>query len=331
MPYDNKWLAKHTEEIVEPDLPIIDPHHHFWQQSAFGRYMLDDLWSDTESGHNIERTVFLECHAEYYKDGPEDRRSLGETNFVAGLAAETVESSEHDVHIAAIVGHVDLTLGARVSEILEAHLELSPDLFRGIRQSASWDASDELGGSGPDPRLYEGDSFREGFAELLSLGLSFDAWSYFTQLPQLADLARAFPDTTVVVDHLGGPLGIGPYAVNRNDVFGQWQENITELSKCENVALKLGGLGMPHVGNGWHEQDTPPGSQAVAAAYKPYCDHAIEQFGPHRCMFESNFPVDKLSVSYSVLWNAFKVVTANFSADEKAALFYRTAESVYRL
>ncbi len=331
MPYDTAWLAQLTEEIVDPDLPIVDPHHHFWKQSSWGPYMLEDLWADTESGHRIERTVFLECRSEYYESGSEERKPLGETAFVDSLAREAAESSSHRVSVSAIVGHADLNLGARVEEVLQGHLEMSPQLFRGIRHSASWDASDEVNDSSRGSCVYQKETFREGFAKLAPLGLSFDAWNFFLQLPELVELARAFPETTIIANHLGGPLGIGPYAGRKEELFTEWQQHITELSSCANVILKLGGLGMPHVGHGWHEQTKPPGSDVLATAYKPYCHHAIEKFGPHRCMFESNFPVDKLSVSYHVLWNAFKIVAAGYTKDEKADLFELTAERVYRI
>ena len=330
MPYDPSWLAQLEEEIIEPELRIVDPHHHFWKQSRWGPYLLDDLWSDTGSGHRVEKTVFLECHAEYYQDGPEEQRPLGETEFVAGLAAEAAESEDHMVRVGAIVGNADLGIGAGVEEVLQAHLEKS-DLFRGIRHSGSWDADEEVGGSGHGQEVYLSERFREGFAKLAPLGMSFDAWVFFTQLSEVVELARAFPETSIIMDHLGGPVGIGPYAGRQEELFAEWKRQITELGSCENVVLKLGGLGMPHVGNGWHDQDRPPGSEAVAAAYRPYCLHAMETFGPDRCMFESNFPVDKLSMSYQVLWNAFKLVAADFSPDEKKALFGGTAERVYRL
>ena len=330
MPYDPSWLAQLEEEIIEAELRIVDPHHHFWKQSRWGRYLLDDLWADTESGHRVEKTVFLECHAEYYQDGSEERRPLGETEFVAGLAAEAAESEDHPVRVGAIVGNADLGIGARVEEVLQVHLEKS-DLFRGIRYSASWDADAEVGGSGHGREVYRGERFREGFAKLAPLGLSFDAWNFFTQLFELVELARVFPETSIIMDHLGGPVGIGRYADREDELFAVWREKMTELSRCENVVLKLGGLGMPHVGYGWHEQARPPGSEVVAAAYRPYFMHAMETFGPERCMFESNFPVDKLSMSYQVLWNAFKLVAADFSPDEKKALFAGTAERVYRL
>ena len=326
--YDLAWLAQQDEEIVEPELRIVDPHHHFWKQSPFGRYLLDDLWADTGCGHRVETTVFLECSAQYREDGPEERRCLGETEFVAELAAEAARSKEHLVRVGGIVGHANLALGARVEEVLQAHLEIS-DLFRGIRHGAAWD--EEVGGARRGPHVYGIEDFSEGFAKLAPLGLSFDAWNFVAQMPELVELARLFPETTIIMNHLGGPIGVGSYSGRHEELFAQWRQQITELSRCENVVLKLGGLGMPHVGNGWHERERPPGSEDVAAVYLPYCLHAVEQFGAERCMFESNFPVDKISVSYQVLWNAFKLVAAGFSADEKEALFGGTAERVYRL
>ena len=322
------WLAQVQEEILEPDLPIVDPHHHFWVESGFGRYLLDDLWADTGAGHRVERTVFLECRAEYLREGPQALRPVGETRFVAGLAAQTAAGPEGAARVGAIVGHADLLRGAAVEEVLHAHLEASP-LFRGIRHSASWDRglsrSAEGGGRYLDP------AFREGFARLGPLGLSFDAWIYHSQIPELEDLARAFPGTTIVLDHLGGPLGTGPYEGRREEVFEVWRGHMESLSRCPNVNVKVGGIAMPLNGFAWHERDRPPGSEELAEADRPWCLHAIESFGPGRCMFESNFPVDKVSVSYPVLWNAFKRIAAEFSAADKEALFRGTASRVYRL
>ena len=327
------WLDQVTEDIIDPERPIVDPHHHFWRQGAYGRYLLEDLWADTESGHRVEKTVFVECHAEYREDLPEAMRPVGETEFVAHLAALSAEGPGGAARVCGIVGHADLRLGAGVEEVLRSHLEAGQGLFRGIRQHASWDASDEVPKSrtGPPPHLYRLSSFREGFACLAPLGLSFDAWNYHPQIPELADLARAFPGTTIILNHLGGPLGTGPYADQREEVFAQWRRDIAALAEHPNVIAKLGGIAMPLNGFGWQERDRPPTSDELAAAQRPYYLHAIECFGPDRCMFESNFPVEKLSVSYHVLWNSFKKVAEGFAEEEKHALFQGTAESVYRL
>ena len=331
MPVNHEWLSQVTEDIVDPDRPIVDPHHHFWKSGRWGRYLLDDLWADTNSGHRIERTVFLECRAEYDKNVPEIEAPLGETRFVADLAAQSAEGEGAQVR--GIIGQVNFRFGARVEAVLKSHIEAGRGLFRGIRQSCTWDASDLISNSGRNPvqHLYRRDDFREGFAQLAPLGLSFESWLYHTQLPDLTELARAFPDTTIVVNHLGGPLGIGPYANRREEIFTQWAESYAALSECPNVFAKIGGIAMTANGFGWDERDLPPTSDELADAQRPYYLHAIECFGPDRCMFESNFPVEKQSVSYHVLWNAFKKIAADFNEEDKDALFRETADRVYRL
>jgi len=326
------WLDQVAEDALDPDRPIVDPHHHFWQVGPLGRYMLEDWSEDTSSGHRVEKTVFVECHADYRDEGPESMRPLGETEFVAGLAARSVEIGKA-ARVRGIVGHVDLRLGSGVEDLLQAHIEAGQGLFRGIRQHASWDASADVPKSriDPPPNLYGDDDFRKGFARLAPLGLSFDAWNFHPQIPELGELARTFPDTTIVLNHLGGPLGIGPYAGRREEVFSRWQRDLAALGECPGVVVKLGGIAMDINGFGWHERDLPPTSDELAAAQRPYILHAIECFGPGRCMFESNFPVEKLYVSYGVLWNAFKKIAAEFSDTSKDALFRGTAARVYRL
>lgn len=322
------WLALTKEEPIGPDLPICDPHHHLWDRPN-SRYLLDDLMADLGGGHRVVSTVFVECSAMYRQGGPPELRPVGETEFVETVA----KVAPGPVAVAAgIVAHADLTLGARVAEVLEAHLAASPTRFRGIRHSAAWDASPAIGGyMSPPPGLLLDTRFREGFACLGRYGLTFDAWLYHTQLPELADLARAFPDVTIILDHIGGPLHIGPYAGQRDAVFQAWQRGIAGLASCPNVVVKLGGLGMAIGGFGWQDRPAPPGSAELAQAMAPYYLWCIEQFGVDRCMFESNFPVDRRSYSYTVLWNAFKRITQGFSAQERAALFYDTATRMYRL
>ncbi len=269
----------------------------------------------------------------YRADGPEELRVVGETEFVQGIAAQSASGQYGTTRVAAgIVSHADLTLGAAVAAVLEAHIAASINRFRGIRHSSVWDASADIRPyMNPPKGLLLDSKFREGFGCLQKYGLSFDAWLYHPQLTELADLARAFPDTRIIVDHIGGLLGIGPYAGKREEVFQQWKNGITELSTCPNVIVKLGGLGMPVCGFGWNERTTPPNSTELAEAMTPYYLECIEQLGVDRCMFESNFPVDKVSYSYSVMWNAFKSISADFSPEEKAALFHNTAMRVYRL
>ncbi len=325
------WLSLVSEPILEPDRVIVDPHHHLWH-GRDAPYLLDDLWADTESGHRIEKTVFIECGAEYFTDGPEDLRPVGETVFVAEQAAQA-RKDPGKAQIAAIVGHANLKLGAGVREVLEAHVEAGKGLFRGIRHSAAWDASEAIRASHsrPGAHLYLDPKVREGFSTLAGMGLTFEAWLMHPQLPELIDLARAFPETTIVLNHFGGPIGIGPYEGQREEIFLQWKEHIATLAACPNVVAKLGGMAMPINGFGWHKRAKPLTSDEFVEVYKPYYLHTIDCFRTIRTMFESNFPVDKRSISYPVLWNGFKKLVADFSADEKDALFRGTASRVYRL
>jgi len=332
------WLRMTLEEPLDPGLPICDPHHHLWDRPARqdrpgNRYLLEELLQDIDEGHNIIQTVFVECRSMYKRDGPQEMQPVGETEFVQGIAAQSASGQYGTTSVAAgIVGHADLTLGGAVAAVLEAHMEASSNRFRGIRHSSTWDASTDIGSyMNSRKELLLDSRFREGFGCLQRYGLSFDAWLYHPQLPELADLARAYPDTPIIVDHIGGLLGTGPYDQKREEVFQQWKTGIDELSACPNVVVKLGGLGMPMCGFGWNERTTPPSSTELAEAMVPYYHWCIEQFGVDRCMFESNFPVDKVSYSYTVMWNAFKRISKNFSPDERAALFHDTAARVYRL
>ena len=330
-----EWLTSTQEDILEPDLPIVDPHHHFWDFRTH-RYLLDELLADTGSGHNIEATVFLECAAFYRADGPVAEKPVGEVEFVNGLAAMAASGRYGKTRAAAgIVGLADLTLGAPVEDILSQQLAVSGGRFKGIRYVASWDdKTPEVhnGHTHPPRHLYRDHAkFREGFAALGRLGLSFDAWCYSPQLADLVDLCRSFPDQPVVVNHVGGPLGIGWYSDKREEVYADWSASIRDLAACPNVSVKLGGLGMVICGFGFENQPKAPTSEQLATAWKPYIDTCIEAFGTKRCMFESNFPVDKLSGSYHVFWNAFKRLAAGCSDAEKADLFRDTARRFYRL
>ncbi len=317
------------EEVLEPERPICDPHHHLWDRPE-SRYVLDDLLADTGSGHNVISTVFVECAASYRTSGPAELRPVGETEFVDAIAV-AAEASPTKV-AAGIVSFADLNLGPHVGVVLDAHAEASTR-FRGIRHAAGWDASDEVRNSHSDPPegMLATAAFRRGFAELAARGLSFDAWLYHPQLPELTDLARAFPETTIVLDHFGGPLGIGPYEGKRDEIYATWKTAVAELAACGNVVAKLGGLVMPVNGWGFHKRDEPPSSDELAAATRDWYLRAIDVFGPDRCMFESNFPVDKVSCSYRTLWNSFKKIASAFDEAEKDAMFRRTAERVYRI
>jgi predicted TIM-barrel fold metal-dependent hydrolase len=332
IPIRPDWLALRSEEVLEPDLAIIDPHHHLWDHAG-NPYLFPHLMADLGSGHNIESTVFVECRAMYRADGPEELKSLGETEFVNGIAAMSASGTYGTVRAAAgIVGNVDLRIGSRATEILQAHLAVAGGRFRGIRRGSAWHAAGiKATSANPPPGLLLDRDFRAGFACLAPLGLSFDGWLLFTQIDEFLDLARAFPDTTLVLDHVGGPLGIGPYVGKRDEVFAAWRASIGALAQYPNVNVKLGGLGMHVFGSDFHARELPPTSADLAPAWRPYIETCIEAFGSGRCMFESNFPVDKGTCSYRVLWNAFKRITAGCSTAEKAALYSGTARRVYRL
>lgn len=327
------WLARIREEILEPDLPIVDPHHHIWDRPGW-RYMIDELAADLGSGHNIAATVFVQCRSMHRTDGPEAMKPVGETEFVNGVAAIGASGLYGKQRMCAgIVGHADLTLGAAVREVLEAHIAAGGGRFRGIRHISSWDADAGLMNPGypvPEKLLSQSD-FRAGFAELGKLDLSFDAWLYHPQIPELTDLARAFPETAIILDHCGGPLGIGPYTGRGDEVFAAWKASIIELATCPNVTVKTGGLGMRINGHDFHEHADPPSSDRLAEVWKPYIDTCIEAFGANRCMFESNFPVDKGSYGYPIYWNACKKLASGASADEKTDLFSGVAARVYRI
>jgi predicted TIM-barrel fold metal-dependent hydrolase len=333
LPVRQEWLDRRTEPILEPELPIVDPHHHLWDRPGW-RYLLDELLSDTSSGHNVVATVYVQARAMYRVTGPEEMRPVGETEFINGVAAMSASGTYGKTrHCAGIVGHADLTLGSRAEPVLAAHIRAGGDRFRGIRHITAWDADASVRNPAySPPRGLLGDkSFHEGFAVLGRLGLSFDAWLYHPQIGELADLARAFPATKIVLNHVGGPIGIGAYAGKRNEVFAAWAASIEALAACPNACVKLGGLGMRMGGFGFHEQPEPPSSEALAAAWRPYVETCIAAFGASRCMFESNFPVDKGSYGYPVFWNACKLLAKGASKSEKADLFAGTAARFYRL
>ena len=327
------WLGQIQEDPIDPDLPICDPHHHLWDRPD-SYYMLREFLRDVSGGHNIRRTVYIECAAMYRQDGPAPMRAVGETEFAQGLAARSASGQYGPAAVAAgIVSHADLTLGAAVAPLLEAHARAGHNRFRGIRHQNAWDARSEIPDARTKPhrKLFADPRFREGFACLRDFNLTFDAWMYSPQLMDLVSLANAFPQTSIILDHAGTPPGTGPYAGRREEIFVQWKDSIAAVAACPNVVVKLGGLAMPICGFGWETHAAPPTSQQLADATAHYYLHCIEQFGADRCMFESNFPVDKMSCSYTVLWNSFKRITQDFSPCDRAALFHDNAAQTYRL
>ena len=332
------WLELTVEDPIEPGMPILDPHHHFWKREG-DIYLLEDLLADTRSGHRINQTVFVECHSEYRTQGPEELRSVGEVEFVEGIAAANVlrqaqddgEGNETAV-AAAIVGNADLMLGDRVEPVLEALSEAGKGRFRGIRCTTAWDASPDITTARANSAgMLANAEFRKGLACLERMGLTFDCIVYHPQLAEVSDMARAFPGLTIILNHVGRPLGIGPYAGRREELMPEWRAGIDAVAECPNVVVKVGGLGNPISGFDWHQRPFPPGSGEIATAAAPYYLYCIEKFGAGRCMFESNFPVDKQSCSYVVCWNAFKRLARDFSPTEQADLFHNTAARAYGL
>ncbi|MBT6273619.1 MAG: amidohydrolase family protein, partial [Chromatiales bacterium] len=317
------WIAQVNEAALDPELPICDPHHHLWRDKGHTGwpYLLDDLHADTGRGHNVVRTVYLECHAEYLTDGPEHMRPVGETQFVIDVAEQSARTGKAE--IAGIVGHANLALGDAIEEILAAHEAAARGRFRGIRYITAED---------PHPPLSMGRSvsmdhagYLAGVRKLGALNYSYDAMVYHPQLPLLATVARSCPDTRIVINHLGGFLGTGPYKDRREESMLDWRAGMAQLAKCPNTYLKLGGIGMPMMGHRWDKQDVPATSQQLADLWGDPIRYAIEQFGAERCMFESNYPVDMRGAGYAVLWNAFKRITMDLSADEKRFLFHDAA------
>ena len=327
-PQTPEWLDSIVEDVVDPDVEVIDPHHHLWPVGGSLPYGLDDLLADLGTGHRVVDTVFVECGAAYRTDGPPEQAPVGETEFVAGEA----ERSPQQV-MGGIVAHADLRLGVALDDVLDAHEEAGRGRFRGIRHAGSHALHPEvltIPGGAP-AGLYADPDFRAGVTRLGARGLTYDTWHYHYQNQDFADLARAVPDTTLVLDHFGTPLGVGPYESQREQIFTQWKSDIAEIAACENVVAKIGGLAMPDNGFGWHTAERPPTSDEFIEAQGRYYLHTIEQFGPERCMFESNFPVDRFSLPYRTVWNAFKKLVADFSPDERDAVLRGTAARVYRL
>jgi L-fuconolactonase len=328
---DEAWLNRLHEDILEPDLPIVDAHHHLWERPS-GRYLLDELRADLGSGHNVCATVFIQCGYAYRSDGAPEMRPVGETERVATIAAQAVAAGAPGI-CAGIVGYCDFRLrGKQVDAVVEAHVAAGGGRFRGIRQSAGWDAAIVSTTSAVPPRgLLLDPTFRAGLARLGKYDLSYECSLYHPQLPELTDLARAFPDLPILANHCGGPIRIGPYANVPTEAFAAWCTALRDLAACPNVTLKLGGQAMTIRGFNWHEAPLPPSSGELVVAWRPTMETCIETFGASRCMFESNFPVDKGMCSYPVVWNAFKRLAGGCSADEKAALFHGTATQFYRL
>jgi predicted TIM-barrel fold metal-dependent hydrolase len=332
-PPNPQWLAKQpAEPILEPELPIVDTHHHVWDLPN-NRYLIQEFAADLQTGHNVVATVYVDCQAMYRARGPEEMRPIGETEFVRGVGAMSDSGAYGPTHVAqGIVSFAELALGDRVAPVLEAHIAAGGGRFRGIRYATGWDASEVIGNShaGTGPHVLLRPEVRAGLKRLEALGLSLDAWVFHPQLGDVIEIARSMPGLNIILGHVGGALGYGPYE-NREEVFRVWRASMTEMAKQPNVSVKLGGMVMRLAAYDYLALATPPSSTELAAYWRRYIETCIELFGPERCMFESNFPVDKLGTGYPQIWNAFKRITAGASDGEKQALYNGTARRVYRL
>ena len=325
------WLAQRVEPAVDPDQRIVDPHHHLWDRGG-STYLAPQLLADLTGSHNVVKSVFVECMANYDRSAERHMAPVGETEFVAGEADATDAAGGPTV--AAIVSHANMMLGAGVEEVLAAHSEAAGGRFRGVRHAASWDASDEIenGHGKPFEAMMRTDDFQAGVRTLAAMSFSLDAWVYHPQLSDLAALADAVPEASIVLNHLGAPLRVGPYGRESEAAHRAWRAGMEEVAGRPNVTLKVGGIGLDtYFGMGWTELAAPPGSEQVAAYWSSDVHWCIDLFGPQRCMFESNFPVDRQALTYPVLWNAFQIMAADYDPTEQDRLFAGTAEEVYRL
>lgn len=330
---DNDWLKKTKEEIIEPSIEIIDPHHHLWDIPR-PRYLIDEYALDVSSGHNVIGSVFVECNAMYQKGGERKWQSLGETQFAAGAAAMYESGYYGNTNLVkGIVGYVDLRLGRAVEEVLAKHIEVSNHRLKGIRNMTAWHADPNLASTSVEhPHdLFVQDGFDEGLEVLSEMNLPLDVFMYHTQLDDLLQLAYKHSNTIIVLNHYGCPIGIGPFAERQKEVFEHWSSSMAKLAEMENIRVKLGGLGMRVNGFNFHTRERAPTSEELATVWQPYFNKVIELFGPSRCMFESNFPVDKGYCSYHVLWNAFKRMSKSLTKDERNYLFKSTANNTYQL
>jgi len=324
------WYSAGIEQALDPELRIIDAHFHF--SDHWAGYQLEDQLQDVAAGHRIDATVFMQVGWKYRTSGPEHLRPVGETEAVVAFAEQAAAYRTTTRVAAAIVGYADLCLGDAVTEVLAAHVEAGKGRFRGIRCSAARHASFQFGVlPRPPVGLYSAPGFRAGMRRLAASELVFDAWIYHTQLQEVIDLARAVPEATIVLDHVGGILGIGDYAGRRHDAFDEWLKSIKTLASCPNVFVKIGGYGIATFGFQTELLPAPPTSSVLAELWRPSAEVVIEAFGSHRCMFESNFPVDRSSGHYSTVWNAFKRIADGATMQEKNDLFYSTAASVYKI
>ena len=327
-----EWLAQVAEPAVEPELPVIDPHHHLWDvESAF--YHAPELVADVNSGHRVLATVFVECKAHFDADAPAGFAPVGETRFAVAQAQDAARLPRgHAGLVQGIVAYGD-PFAADPQAVLEAHLEAGQGRMRGVRVRAAWHADPAFAAphGGPDEHTIDSPELDRYCAMLAEMGLVLDLWVYHTQLDQAAALARRHPKLAIVLNHCGGPLGIGPYANRCVEVREAWSRSLAGVASNDNVTVKIGGLAMPRTGLSFADAAKPPTGFELVERWTPYVRTCIDLFGAERSMFESNFPVDKGSTNYVSVWNAFKILCAGYPAAARRALLAGTANRVYAL
>lgn len=334
-----EWLDLVKEPVLRPDLPVIDAHHHLYRRPD-QTYLIDDYLADAATGHSLLASIYVQGRAMTRAQGPDMMKPLGETEFANGVAAMSASGLYGTPKLCAgIVAYADLWHGDAISGLLDAHLAAAGGLTReggrfcGIRQTLVCDADTSLMNPAyrVTPDMVGHPDFLAGFDALAARGLSFDLWGYFHQLGDLARLADRYPQTRFILDHCGGVVGVGQYAGRREEVFQVWSDNLEEIARRPNVAVKLGGLGMRLSGFGFESGQRPPDSRQAATAWGPYFRRCIELFGTDRVLFGTNFPVDKSGLSWNVCWNAFKRITEGHSEAELQAMFWRNAARIYGL
>jgi len=320
------WLALAQEGVLAPGQPIFDCHHHLWDRPE-GRYRVEELMADIASGHDVRASLYVQCRTGYRADGPEALRSVGEVETVLDW------TRGHDHFPVGIVAMADLQLGDGVRPVLEALTEAGQGSVKGIRNTTAWHADPAVRSNPkPPPRgLLRTDAFRDGARAVAAHGLSLDVWPYQTQLHEVCALAEAVPELTIVVDHCGGPLGVGPHDRFDPESFRAWRDALVGVAALPNTRIKIGGFGLGVFGWRYADEALPPQSDTLAEDWRPWIETCLDLFGPDRAMFESNFPVDKGQVGYRTLWNAFKRLAAPLSPHERDALFWRTAAHTYRI
>ncbi len=334
LPPDEQWLSQEQPEaILDPELPIIDTHHHLWSRPGY-RYLVENFAADIGSGHNVVSTVFADCTAMYRAYGPLPLRPVGETEFVVGQSAQSNSGLHGPTRIAAAMfGYADLTLGAPVRDVLEAHVQAGNGRFKGVRFQSCWDPSNQIrnGKIAVRSGMLVEPAVQAAIAVLDDMNLVLDSYVFFRQLQEVVETARAHPGLTIVLNHCGGPLGYGPYLDNQAEHYAAWRRGIEQVARYPNVVCKLGGILNRTTDFDYLHADQPASSELLAAVWRRWFEPCMEAFGAERCMFESNYPVEKLGVSYRSLWNAFKRLCRGASQDERAALLSGTAARVYGL